>query len=138
MTDNRHSKKTSATAASVNDGKPNQLPMFQMANLANPLVSLVHMQAMGMRTILTQQNEMMKFLQRRCDHDLQLLDTIVSAQEPQGMVELVADFYRTAARDYSSEMERSLENGPRVATAIGEAASELVKSAVEQTASPAA
>jgi hypothetical protein len=131
MTVDRKPSKAKAHAAGGGNGMDGHLPMFDMANLSNPMTGLVRMQAMGMRMVLTQQQEMLKFLRRRCEQDLRFIDTIVGAQETQGMVEAVADFYQTAARDYSAEIGRSAATGSSAAAAASEAAVELAKSIAE-------
>ncbi len=120
--------KAKAHAAAGGDGLDRHQPMFDIANLNNSMVGLVRMQALGMRTMLAQQQEMLNFLRHRCDQDLRLINTIVEAQAPEGMVEAVADFYRTAAHDYSEETGRSVTSGTRAAAAAGEATIELAKS----------
>jgi hypothetical protein len=138
MTADREPAKAKAHASGGGNGMDGHLSLFDMANLSSPMVGLVRMQAMGMRMVLNQQQEMLKFLRRRCEQDLRLIDTIVGAQETQGMVEAVADFYRTAARDYSAEIGRSAATGSSAAAAASEAAVELVKSIAEPSGAHAA
>lgn len=105
-------------------GSPSMLPF---ANLPNSMVGFAHMQAMGMRMFLTQQQELLGFLGRRCEQDLRLLNDIVAAKEPQAMMDVLTDFYRSAAKDYADEMGRSVESAPRAAAAAGEATLEMAK-----------
>lgn len=108
-------------------GAAGQSPATAPLNLPNPMVGFAHMQAMGLRMLLTQQNEILGFLGRRCEQDLRLLNDIVAASEPKAMMDALTDFYRNAAKDYAVKIGRSVENAPRVAAAAGEVTTELTR-----------
>ncbi len=138
MTAKHDTAKAKTQASGRGNGADGHLPLFDLANMGNPMIGLVRMQALGMRTVLSQQQDMLKFLRHRCEQDLRLIDTIVGAQEPQGMVEAVADFYRAAARDYSAETERSAAAGSHAAAVVGEVTAELAKTFAETPATHSA
>lgn len=87
------------------------LPDFQKMLLALP-----RLQAVGMRAVLNQQREMLAFLKRRYDQDLQLADRIASADEVKDIYDAVLSFYEGASKEYSAEAGKIAELGSRVAS----------------------
>lgn len=122
-------KKPRQASASAGSSENEAASAFD--KLGTPMLGWAHMQAMALRSILTQQHEYLEFMRRRCEHDLQLVNTIAKAREPQAIVEAMNDFYRTAAKDYVAEVGRTAETAPRAAVSVGEATVEMVKSFAE-------
>lgn len=96
------------------------------------MVGLAHIQALGLKTMVNQQRELMTFLGRRYEQDLRLFDRIIAAKEPQAIVEAVSAFYQDAAKDYSTQLTRTIENAPHVAADTGEALAEAAQAFTDQ------
>lgn len=86
------------------------LPDFQKLLLAVP-----RLQAVGIRAVLREQREMLAFLKRRYDQDLQLADRIAGANEVKDIYDAVLSFYEGAAKEYTAEAGKIVELGSHVA-----------------------
>lgn len=132
MNPNQSSTQAHAQSRTRGNGKDDQPPAFDFANLPNPMLGFAHMQAMGLRMMLRQQHDMLGFLRRRCEQDLRLVDTIAAAREPRAMIKAVTDFYSTAARDYAGGIGSAADEAPRAAVAARDATVDVVRSLVER------
>jgi hypothetical protein len=132
----KHGAKSHFRSHGRGNGVDTSLSAFDLANLPNPMLGLAQMQALAFRMFLTRQREVLDFLSRRCVQDLRLVDQIMSTRETGAMSTVMADFYRSAAADYSDELGRSVNSAPRAVAAAGEATLDLAKSISENAAHP--
>lgn len=91
---------------------------FQLAlpDFQKMLLILPRLQAVGIRAILDQQREVLAFLKRRCDQDLQLVDRIAKASEIKDIHDAVLTFYEGASKEYTAEAGKVVELGSHVAS----------------------
>jgi hypothetical protein len=127
MTNAQHSTKSHAAGSTRGNGLDRNYSI-DFASFPNPMFGLAQVQAVMARMFLTQQKEMLDFLSHRCSQNLQMANQIVAAKEPKVVSDIVNDFYRNAFREYSEEMGRAVDSGPRAVAAASEATRDLMKS----------
>ena len=127
----KHSGKSHFRRGAHGDGMDTSLSALDRATMPNPMIGFAQMQARAVRMFLSRQREVLDFLSRRCVQDLHLVDQIMTTKETGTMSNVMADFYRSAATDYTDELSRSVKSAPRAVAAAGEATMDLVKSISE-------
>lgn len=88
---------------------------FTLPNVQKMLLAVPRLQAAGVRAALNQQRELLAFLTRRCDQDLQLADRIAHADEVKDIYDAMLRFCEGAAKEYTAEAGKVAEIGSHAA-----------------------
>ncbi len=108
----------------------------QIDGIPNPMVEMAHLHAVGMRALLSRQREMLEFFEQRCDRNMHLFDAMAKVKEPRALMELMTEFYRSAAKEYATEMSKAAETLPKAAGIAGEMLGEGIET-LRKTQAPA-